>query len=45
MYQPEIVWWVLSMGPYCKVIQPEELADRVAKLAQETAAVYDTTTV
>jgi predicted DNA-binding transcriptional regulator YafY len=41
----EIVWWVLSMGPYCKVIQPEELADRVAKLAQETAAVYDTTAV
>ncbi len=41
----EIVWWVLSMGPYCKVVRPQELATRVAKLAVETAAVYDTATV
>jgi predicted DNA-binding transcriptional regulator YafY len=41
----EIVWWVLSMGPYCKVLKPQELASRVAKLAAETAAVYDTATV
>ena len=41
----EIVWWVLSMGPYCKVVKPAELADRVAALATETAAMYDTSTV
>jgi len=36
----EIEWWVLSMGPHAKVIEPKELADRVKKLARETAAVY-----
>jgi len=41
----EIVWWVLSMGPYCKVITPDLLAQRVAKLAKETAEVYETSTV
>ncbi len=41
----EIVWWVLSMGPYCKVIKPDLLAQRVAKLAKETAEVYETSTV
>lgn len=36
----EIVWWVLSMGPYCRVVRPTELADRVRELARRTAAVY-----
>lgn len=36
----EIVWWVLSMGPSCKVIQPPELANRVAELACKTAELY-----
>jgi predicted DNA-binding transcriptional regulator YafY len=29
----EIVWWVLSMGPHCRVHKPTELARRVADLA------------
>lgn len=36
----EIVWWVLGMGPSCKVIEPKELADRVANLACEIATRY-----
>lgn len=36
----EIVWWVLSMGPMCRVLEPAELADRVKDLAQKTAARY-----
>lgn len=36
----EIVWWVLSMGPSCRVIQPPELASRVRELAAKTAALY-----
>ncbi len=36
----EIKWWVLSHGPHCRVIRPAELAERVAKLARETAAQY-----
>jgi predicted DNA-binding transcriptional regulator YafY len=36
----EIVWWVLSMGPHCQVIEPKELAERVRKLAAETAGLY-----
>ncbi|MFU8828809.1 MAG: helix-turn-helix transcriptional regulator [Phycisphaerales bacterium] len=36
----EIVWWVLSMGPKCRVVKPAALADRVRELAQQTAAVY-----
>jgi len=41
----EIVWWVLSMGPYCKVIQPTELAERVSTLAKDTATLYETSSV
>jgi predicted DNA-binding transcriptional regulator YafY len=37
----EIKWWVLSHGPHCRVIRPAELADRVARLAKETAAQYE----
>ena len=36
----EIVWWVLSMGPHCVVRKPKALADRVRKLARETAERY-----
>ncbi len=36
----EIVWWVLSMGPHCRVVAPKELADRVRELAGKTAALY-----
>lgn len=36
----EIVWWVLSMGPHCRVVAPKELADRVRTLARATAELY-----
>lgn len=36
----EIVWWVLSMGPHCRVRAPEELAQKVRELAAQTAALY-----
>lgn len=36
----EITWWVLSMGPHCRVQAPLELAERVRDLAVRTAAVY-----
>jgi len=36
----EIVWWVLSMGPHCRVIRPKGLAERVREMAARTAAVY-----
>jgi proteasome accessory factor B len=36
----EIVWWILSFGPSCKVIKPKALADRVRDLAQSTANLY-----
>lgn len=36
----EIVWWVLGMGPNCKVLEPKELVDRVSSLAKEIARRY-----
>lgn len=39
----EIVWWALSMGPHCRVLNPPQLAERVATLARETASQYDST--
>lgn len=36
----ELVWWVLSMGPHCRVVRPAELADRVRDLAEKTARLY-----
>ena len=36
----EIVWWVLGMGPHARVIQPAELAERVADLARQVAERY-----
>ena len=36
----EIVWWVLSMGPHCRVIAPKELAQRVRELVDGMAKHY-----
>ena len=36
----EIVWWVLSMGAHCKVVQPLELARRVREEAGKMMALY-----
>jgi predicted DNA-binding transcriptional regulator YafY len=36
----EIVWWILAMGPHCRVSKPAELASRVRRLAAETASLY-----
>lgn len=36
----EIVWWILSMGPHCRVIAPDELRERVAELARATTDLY-----
>jgi predicted DNA-binding transcriptional regulator YafY len=36
----EIVWWVLGLGPNCRVVKPVELARRVRELAEQTAAHY-----
>jgi len=37
----EIVWWVLSYGPHCQVIEPLELATRVRDLLRAAAGQYD----
>ncbi|MBU6413394.1 MAG: YafY family transcriptional regulator [Planctomycetes bacterium] len=37
----EIVWWVLGMGPGCRVVKPAVLAERVKELALATAAQYE----
>lgn len=36
----EIVWWVLSMGSHCRVIQPAELVERVQNEAQKMQTLY-----
>ena len=36
----EIVWWILSMGPHCEVLEPRELRDRVRDAAAATSARY-----
>lgn len=36
----EIVWWVLSMGPHCRVLKPQALADRVVGLARQMVDSY-----
>lgn len=36
----EIVWWALSMGPHCEVLEPPELREWVRDLAARTAALY-----
>lgn len=37
----EIIWWILSYGPHCRVIDPPELAKRVRDLQKSAAAQYD----
>ncbi len=36
----EIVWWILGMGPACKVLKPTTLADRVKQLADGIVGNY-----
>jgi predicted DNA-binding transcriptional regulator YafY len=36
----EIVWWVLSMGPHCRVKKPAELASRVHDLSRAMVKLY-----
>ncbi|TVQ51862.1 MAG: WYL domain-containing protein [Phycisphaerales bacterium] len=36
----EIAWWILSMGPHCRVLDPPELRQRIHDLAARTAALY-----
>lgn len=36
----EIVWWILSYGPHCKVLKPAALAARVKALHKEAAGLY-----
>jgi proteasome accessory factor B len=36
----EIVWWVLSMGPNCKVLKPKELSERVVTLSKKITERY-----
>jgi len=37
----EIVWWVMSMGPNCRVLKPKVLANRVAELAADVVGRYE----
>jgi predicted DNA-binding transcriptional regulator YafY len=37
----EIVWWILSMGPHCRVLKPKTLANRARQLAQGIVRMYD----
>jgi proteasome accessory factor B len=39
----EIVWWVLGMGPHCRVVSPKELVGRVRELAEQTVRQYGET--
>lgn len=36
----EIVWWILSMGPNCKVIKPTKLKEKVCELSSSTISLY-----
>lgn len=36
----EIVWWILGLGPQCRVLEPPELAAKVRDLAARMAGVY-----
>lgn len=37
----EIVWWVLSMGPHCRVVGPEALRELVRAKSAATASLYE----
>jgi predicted DNA-binding transcriptional regulator YafY len=36
----EIIWWILSYGPHCRVIEPPELVDRVRQLQKSASDQY-----
>ena len=36
----EIIWWIMSYGPHCRVIEPGELRTRIAELHAKAAALY-----
>lgn len=36
----EIVWWILSMGAHCRVLEPPELIARVREEASRMLAIY-----
>ncbi len=36
----EIVWWVMSMGPHCRVNKPKELAQQVLEMSQRMMQLY-----
>jgi predicted DNA-binding transcriptional regulator YafY len=36
----EIVWWTLSYGANCRVIEPAELRKRVAEELKKASAIY-----
>jgi predicted DNA-binding transcriptional regulator YafY len=36
----EIVWWIMSYGPHCRVMEPGELAERVRKLQKSAAELH-----
>jgi predicted DNA-binding transcriptional regulator YafY len=36
----EIIWWILSYGPHCRVIKPPELVKRIRKLQKSAAEQY-----
>lgn len=38
----EIVWWVLSMGPNCRVHKPRTLANQVRQLVTHMVELYET---
>ncbi|GIW77456.1 MAG: transcriptional regulator [Phycisphaerae bacterium] len=40
----EIIWWVLSMGPHCKVVKPPELARQVRSLSSQVIKLYSDST-
>lgn len=38
----EIVWWILSYGPFARVLEPKALADKVTQLAKDMVQRYAT---
>ena len=36
----EIIWWILSYGPHCRVIKPPKLVKRIRKLQKSAAEQY-----
>jgi proteasome accessory factor B len=36
----ELIWWILSYGPHCRVIEPAELRTRIAELHTKAATLY-----